>query len=63
MISQLGELDATKEIDHLERHLLAQINKMNFKKVKTNDMLNQLIENQTIIIKVLINEMRYNQNR
>jgi len=50
MISQLDELDSTKEIDDLESHLLAQINNINFKKVKTNYMLNQLFENQTIVI-------------
>ena len=60
MISQLDEMDASREIDTIENHLLAQIEKMSIK-CKTNDMLNQLIENQTIIMKVLINEMRYNR--
>jgi hypothetical protein len=60
MISQLDEIDASREIDAIENHLLAKIEKMSIK-CKTNDMLNQLIENQTIIMKVLINEMRYNR--
>ncbi len=49
MISQLDEIDASKEIDALENHLFAQIEKMSIK-CKTNDMLNQLIENYSIII-------------
>ncbi|MDB4597844.1 hypothetical protein OAI40_01355 [Candidatus Pseudothioglobus singularis] len=51
-------IDASKEIDDLEQHLLKLIHKMNIKS-KTNDTLEQLIENQSIIIKVLINEMRF----
>jgi len=53
-------IDASKEIDDLEQHLLKLIHKMNIKS-KTNDTLEQLIENQSIIIKVLINEMRFNR--
>jgi|TARA_B110000211_G_scaffold8809_1_gene9423 hypothetical protein len=53
-------IDASKEIDDIEQHLLKLVDKMNTKQ-KTNDTLEQLIENQTIIIKVLINEMRFNR--
>ena len=53
-------IDASKEIDELEQHLLKLVDKMNTKQ-KTNATLEQLIENQTIIIKVLINEMRFNR--
>ena len=49
-------IDASKEIDDIEQHLLKLVDKMSTKQ-KTNDTLEQLIENQSIIIKVLINEM------
>ena len=51
-------IDASKEIDDIEQHLLKLVDKMSTKQ-KTNDTLEQLIENQSIIIKVLINEMRF----
>ena len=53
-------IDASKEIDDIEQHLLKLVDQMNTKQ-KTNDTLEQLIENQSIIIKVLINEMRFNR--
>ena len=53
-------IDASKEIDDIEQHLLKLVDKMSTKQ-KTNDTLEQLIENQSIIIKVLINEMRFNR--
>jgi hypothetical protein len=53
-------IDTSKEIDDIEQHLLKLVHKMSIKS-KTNDTLEQLIENQTIIIKVLINEMRFSR--
>jgi len=61
MINQLNEIDSSKELDALEKHLLAQINKMNIP-CNTNKMLEQLKENQMIMLTTLINEMRYTRD-
>ena len=61
MINQLNEIDSSKEIDAVEQHLLAQINKMQIP-CKTNEMLEQLKENQMLMLTTLMNEMRFTRN-
>ena len=58
---QLNEIDSSKEIDAIENHLLAQINQMQIP-CKTNEMLNQLKELNMLMLKTLINEMRFTRN-
>ena len=58
---QLNEIDSSETIDAIEQHLLAQINKMQIP-CKTNEMLEQLKENQMIMLTTLINEMRYTRD-
>jgi hypothetical protein len=59
-MTQLNEIDASKEIDAIEKHLLALIEQMHFKN-KTNDRLEQHTTALTLLMKILINEMRYNR--
>ena len=61
MINQLNEIDSSKELDAIEQHLLAQIEKMNIP-CKTNEMLNQLRDNQMLMLITLMNEMRFTRN-
>jgi len=61
MINQLNEIDSSKEVDAIEKHLLAQINKMNIP-CKTNDMLEQLKDNQMLMLITLMNEMRFTRD-
>ena len=58
MINQLNEIDSSEKIDAIEQHLLAQINKMQIP-CKTNEMLEQLKENQMLLLTTLMNEMRF----
>ena len=58
---QLNEIDSSKEIDALEQHLLAQLNKMNLP-AKTNERLEQLIENQHLMFITLMQEMRFTRD-
>ena len=60
-MNQLNEIDSTKELDAIEQHLLAQIEKMNIP-CKTNEMLNQLRDNQMLMLITLMNEMRFTRN-
>ena len=61
MINQLNEIDSSKALDALEQHILAQMNRMNIPS-KTNERLDQLKENQMLMFKTLINEMRFTRN-
>ena len=61
MNNQLNEIDSSKELDAIEQHLLAQIEKMNIP-CKTNEMLNQLRDNQMLMLITLMNEMRFTRN-
>jgi len=61
MINQLNEIDSSKALDALEQHILAQMNRMNIPS-KTNERLEQLKENQMLMFKTLINEMRFTRN-
>ena len=61
MINQLNEIDSSKEIDAVEQHLLAQINKMQIP-CKTNEMLEQLKDNQMLLLVTLMNEMRFTRH-
>jgi hypothetical protein len=60
-MNQLNEIDSTKELDAIEQHLLAQIEKMNIA-CKTNEMLEQLKDNQMLMLITLMNEMRFTRN-
>jgi len=61
MINQLNEIDSSEKIDAIEQHLLAQINRMQIP-CKTNEMLEQLKENQMLMLTTLMNEMRFTRN-
>ena len=61
MINQLNEIDSSEKIDAIEQHLLAQINRMQIP-CKTNEMLEQLKENQMLLLTTLMNEMRFTRN-
>ena len=61
MINQLNEIDSSEKIDAIENHLLAQINKMQIP-CKTNEMLEQLKENQMLLLTTLMNEMRFTRD-
>jgi hypothetical protein len=61
MINQLNEIDSSEKIDAIEQHLLAQINKMKIP-CKTNEMLEQLKENQMLMLTTLMNEMRFTRH-
>ncbi len=61
MINQLNEIDSSEKIDAIEQHLLAQINKMQIP-CKTNEMLEQLKENQMLMLTTLMNEMRFTRH-
>jgi hypothetical protein len=56
-MTSVETLDARKEIDDIEQHLLKLNDKMTIKS-KTNDTLEQLFEINTIIIKLCINLIR-----
>ena len=58
---QLNEIDSSEKIDAIEKHLLTQINKMQIP-CKTNEMLEQLKENQMLILTTLMNEMRFTRD-
>ena len=58
---QLNEIDSSEKIDAIEKHLLTQINKMQIP-CKTNEMLEQLKENQMLMLTTLMNEMRFTRN-
>ena len=58
---QLNEIDSSETIDAIEQHLLAQINKMQIP-CKTNEMLEQLKENQMLLLTTLMNEMRFTRD-
>ena len=60
-MNQLNEIDSTKELDAIEQHLLAQIEKMKIP-CKTNEMLEQLKENQMLLLTTLMNEMRFTRH-
>ena len=60
-MNQLNEIDSTKELDAIEQHLLAQIEKMNIA-CKTNEMLEQRKDNQMLMLITLMNEMRFTRN-
>ena len=59
--NQLNEIDSSEKLDAVEKHLLAQILKMEIP-CNTNMMLNQLKENQMLMFKTLINEMRFTRH-
>jgi len=61
MINQLNEIDSSEKIDAIEQHLLAQIEKMKIP-CKTNEMLEQLKENQMLMLTTLMNEMRFTRH-
>ena len=61
MLTQLSENASSKEIDALEQHLRTQIEKMNIP-CKTNEMLEQLKENQMLMLTTLMNEMRFTRH-
>ena len=61
MINQLNELDSSKELDALEQHILSQMNRMNIPS-KTNERLEQLIENQHLMFITLMQEMRFTRD-
>ena len=50
-MTQLNEIDASKEIDAIEKHLLALIEQMHFKS-KTNDRLEQHTTALTLLMKI-----------
>ena len=58
---QLNELDSSKEIDALEQHLLAQLNRMNLP-AKTNERLEQLKDNQMLMLMTMMNEIRFTRD-
>ena len=58
MISELNEINSSEKLDDMEKHLLAQLNKMNLP-AKTNERLEQLKENQYLMFITLIQEMRF----
>jgi len=58
---QLNEIDSSEKIDAIEKHLLTQINKMQIP-CKTNEMLEQLKENQMLLLTSLIHEIRFTRN-
>jgi len=58
---QLNELDSSKELDAVENHILGQINRMNLP-AKTNERLEQLIENQHLMFITLMQEMRFTRD-
>ena len=60
-MTSVETIDARKEIDDIEQHLLKLNDKMTIKS-KTNDTLEQLFEVNTILIKLVIQEMRYSRN-
>ena len=61
MINQLNEIDSSEALDSLEKHIFAQMNRMDIPS-KTNERLEQLKENQMLMFKTLINEMRFTRN-
>ena len=61
MINQLNEIDSSEKIDAIEQHLLAQINRMQIP-CKTNEMLNQLKHNQMLLLKTMMNEIRFTRD-
>ena len=60
-MNQLNEIDSSKELNALENHILAQMNKMHIPS-KTNERLEQLIENQHLIFVTLMQEMRFTRD-
>ena len=58
---QLNEIDSSETIDAIEQHLLAQINKMQIP-CKTNEMLEQLKENQMLLLTTMMHEIRFTRN-
>ena len=58
---QLNEIESIKEIDALEQHLRTQIEKMNIP-CKTNEMLEQLKENQMLLMITQMHEIRFTRN-
>ena len=58
---QLNEIESSKEIDALEQHLRTQIEKMNIP-CKTNEMLEQLKENQMLLMITQMHEIRFTRN-
>ena len=58
---QLNEIETSKEIDALEQHLRTQIEKMNIP-CKTNEMLEQLKENQMLLMITQMHEIRFTRN-
>ena len=58
---QLNEIDSSKEIDAIEKHLLAQINQMQIP-CKTNEMLSQLKDNQMLLLITMMNEIRFTRD-
>ena len=58
---QLNEIESIKEIDALEQHLRTQIDKMNIP-CKTNEMLEQLKENQMLLMITQMHEIRFTRN-
>ena len=61
MINQLNEIDSSKEIDAIENHLLAMNSRMEIP-CKTNEMLNQLKHNQMLLLKTMMNEIRFTRD-
>ena len=61
MINQLNEIDSSEALDVLEQHLLAQTYKMDIP-CKTNEMLNQLKHNQMLLLKTMMNEIRFTRD-
>ena len=61
MINQLNELDSSKELIEVEQHILAQLNRMKIPS-KTNERLEQLIENQHLMFITLMQEMRFTRD-
>ena len=59
--NQLNEIDSSEKLDAVEKHLLTQILKMEIP-CNTNMMLKQLKENQMLMFKTLINEMRFTRH-
>ena len=59
--NQLNEIDSSEKLDAVENHLLTQILKMEIP-CNTNMMLKQLKENQMLMFKTLINEMRFTRH-
>ena len=54
-------LETNRQIDDIEQHLIKLGTRMTIKS-KTNDTLEQLFEVNTILIKLVIQEMRYSRN-